>query len=113
VSNGGYPYGPSRAFVWVVGAAILAQVWWALPDSSYSSDTARLERVIYGELQQRRAVSDVRCTRVSRRAADCVATLPDLGRTRVTANIDPTSGAITWRLVAPPDAVDAAPLVGL
>jgi hypothetical protein len=93
-----YRYGPSRAFVWVVGIAVAAQVWWALPESSFSSDTARIERVIYLELQQQRAVSDVRCTRVSRERANCVATLPDLGRTPVTARIDARSGAVAWQL---------------
>lgn len=91
-----YRYGPSRAFVWVVGVAVAAQILWALPQASTSADTAELERVIFGEMQSERAVSDVRCTRVGPRAANCVATLPDAGRVRVVAGIDARNGAVTW-----------------
>jgi hypothetical protein len=94
-----HPYGPSRAFTCVVAVAVAAQVWWALPDSAVSRDTAELERVVYGELQTQSAVGDVRCTRVSREAANCVATLADLGRVRVRAEIDARSGAITSEVV--------------
>jgi hypothetical protein len=92
-----YRYGPSRAFVYVVGVALAAQVVWALPASPVSSDTADLERVIFAELQTERPVSDVRCTRVTRTAATCIATLPDLGRLRVSARSD----AAGWKLVDP------------
>ena len=90
-----YPYGPSRSFVYVVGVAVAAQVWLALPRSPASSNTAELERVVYGELQAQRPVGDVRCTRVSREAANCVAALPNMVRARVSARIDARSGAIT------------------
>jgi hypothetical protein len=82
----------------VVGVAVAAQILWAFPQSSTSRDTAELERVIFGDMQTQRAVSDVRCTRVGPRAANCVATLPDVGRVRVVAGIDARTGAVTWAL---------------
>jgi hypothetical protein len=96
-----YPYGPSRTFVYVVGIAIAAQVWFALPDSPAASDTADLERALYSEMQAERTVVDVRCARVSTAAANCVATLPGAIRLRVRARIDPSTHAITWKLVDP------------
>jgi hypothetical protein len=62
--------------------------------------------VIFGEMQINRPVSDVRCTRVGANAANCVATLPDVGRVRVVAGIDARSGAVTWALA------DAVPTDG-
>ena len=82
----------------VVGLAVSAQILWALPASSTSRDTAELERVIFGEMQTVRPVSDVRCTWVGPRAASCIATLPDLGRVRVVASVDARAGAVTWAL---------------
>jgi hypothetical protein len=82
----------------VVSLAVAAQILWALPPSSTSRDTAELERVIFGEMQAVRPVSDVRCTWVRPRAANCIATLPDLGRVRVAASVDARAGAVTWAL---------------
>jgi hypothetical protein len=106
-----YRYGPSRAFVWVVAVALAAQIVWAVPQSSTPRDTAELERVIFGEMQTERAVSDVRCTRVGPEAANCVATLPDAGRVRVSAGIDARTGAVTWALTdaAETDGPDSVP----
>ena len=100
--SSGYRYGPSRGFVWIAGVAVAAQVWWALPNSSASRGTADLERVIYGEIQRERAVSDVRCTRAGDGVINCVATLPDVGRVRVSAREDAASGAVEWTIGAPP-----------
>jgi hypothetical protein len=94
VATDPYPYGPSRRFVWVVGAVVAAQVWLALPDAPRASDTAELERTVYAALQTHTAVSDVRCARTGREAANCVATLPDSTRERVRARIDANSGEI-------------------
>jgi hypothetical protein len=90
----------------VVAIAVAAQILWALPQSSTPRDTAELERVIFGELQAERAVSDVRCTRVGTSGANCVATLSDMGRVRVAAGIDARTGAVTWVLA---DAVGTDP----
>jgi hypothetical protein len=90
----GYRYGPSRWFVYVVGAALVLQVWLALPEAPRASDTAEIERTVYGAMQARTPVSDVRCTRAAQEAANCVATLADSTRERVRARIDPRSGAV-------------------
>jgi hypothetical protein len=81
--------------VYVVGAVVAVQLWHALPHSSTSSNTAVIERAVYDELQTSWPVGDVRCTRVSREAANCIVALPNLGRARVSARIDAASGAVT------------------
>jgi hypothetical protein len=90
--------------VYVVGAVVAVQLWHALPRSATSSNTAVIERAVYGELQAAGPVGDVRCTRVSREAANCIVALPSLGRTRVSARIDAESGAVTAVILdsAPP-----------
>jgi hypothetical protein len=105
----GYRYGPSRWFMYVVGAALAAQVWLALPEAPRASDTAELERTVYNALQTRTPVSDVRCTRTAQEAANCVATLPDSARERVRARIDPRSGEVRSVVLdsAPPVRLDA------
>jgi hypothetical protein len=99
-----FRYGPSRSFVAVVGIALAVQVWHALPSAPRASDTADLERTVYGTLQAQIAISDVRCARTGPAAANCIATLPDLGRTRVRARLDPRSGEPTAVVIdtAPP-----------
>lgn len=94
-----YRYGPSRAFVYVVGAVLAVQLWHALPESAGSLDTAPIERAVYTELQRQRPVADVRCTRVDPEVANCIATLPDTGRTSVTARLDAASGEVTATLL--------------
>src|SRR5689334_7005258 len=89
-----YRYGPSRSFVYVVGAALAVQIWLALPGAPHASDTAQLERSIYDTLQPRIAISDIRCTRTASDAANCVATLPDASRERVRARLDARTGAL-------------------
>lgn len=80
--------------MYVVGIVVVVQIWHALPESPEPRGTAALERSVYAELTTVRPVADVRCTRVERGLARCIATLPELGRTAVTARLDAASGAV-------------------
>lgn len=90
-----YRYGPSRTFMYVVGAVVAVQIWHGLPTSAQSRDTASIEQAVYARLQAQRPVADVRCTRVGAEVANCIASLPDLGRTAVSVRLDAKSGAVT------------------
>ena len=80
--------------MYVVGIVVAVQLWHGLPKSAEPRDTAVLERTVYTELAAERPVAEVRCTRVGRELARCIATLPELGRTAVTARLDATSGEV-------------------
>jgi hypothetical protein len=96
-----YRYGPSRSFMYVVGAVVAVQLWHGLPESSESHDTASIERAVYTHLQAQRPVGDVRCTRVEAVVAACVVTLPDTGRAPVTARLDAASGEVAAVVLDP------------
>ena len=87
--------------MYVVGVVVAVQIWHGLPESAESLDTAPIERAVYTELQARRPVADVRCTRVGPEVANCIATLPETGRTPVTARLDAESGEVTATVLDP------------
>ena len=85
----------------MVRAAVAAQLWWAPAGTSASRDTVELERTLFGEIQSQHRSLSFAAPACRERRPTASPHFPDLGRTPVTARIDPNSGNVTWELVAP------------